>query len=103
MSQNGLFNKLSKENVQILSLSGGQVFRLKEEKDIPKTSTIGNKRSDIIGNLKFIPSDAFSLDYSFSINKDLNDLNYNYAETNFLVNNFNVVLKPFQNTLLIIM
>ena len=80
--------KLSKENLEVFSLSGGQVFRLKEEKDIPKTSTIGNKRSDIIGNMKFIPSDAFSLDYSFSINKDLNDLNYNYAETNFLINSF---------------
>ncbi len=80
--------KLSNENGEIFSLSGGQVFRFKEEKDIPKTSTIGNKRSDIIGNLKFIPSDVFNLDYSFSINKDLNDLNYNYAETNFLVNNF---------------
>ncbi len=80
--------KLANDNGEIFSLSGGQVFRLKEEKDIPKTSTIGNKRSDIIGNLKFTPSDVFNLDYSFSISNDLNDLNYNYAETKFLVNNF---------------
>ena len=80
--------KLNNKSGEVFSLSGGQVFRLKEEKDIPKTSTIGNKRSDIIGNLKFTPSDIFNLDYSFSINKDLNDLSYNYAETNFLVNNF---------------
>ena len=80
--------KLSDENGEFFSLSGGQVFRLKEEKDMPKTSTIGNKRSDIIGNLKFIPSDVFNLNYSFSINNDMNDLKYNYAETNFLVNNF---------------
>ena len=80
--------KLSDENGEFFSLSGGQVFRLKEEKDMPKTSTIGNKRSDIIGNLKFVPSDVFNLNYSFSINNDLNDLKYNYAETNFLVNNF---------------
>ena len=80
--------KLSNENGELFSLSGGQVFRFKEEKDMPKTSTIGNKRSDIIGNLKFVPSDVFNLNYSFSINKDLNDLKYNYAETNFLVNNF---------------
>ena len=80
--------KLSNENSEIFSLSGGQVFRFKEEKDLPKTSSIGDKRSDIIGNLKFIPSDIFNLDYTFSISKDLNDLNYNYAETNFLVNNF---------------
>ena len=80
--------KLSNENGEVFNLSAGQVFRFKEEEDIPTTSTIGNKRSDIIGNLKFIPSDIFNLDYSFSINKDLNDLNYNYAETNFLVNNF---------------
>ena len=80
--------RLANENGEIFSLSGGQVFRFKEDKDIPKTSTIGNKRSDIIGNLKFIPSDVFNLDYSFSISKDFNNLNYNYAETKFLVNNF---------------
>ena len=80
--------KLSNENGEIFSLSGGQVFRLNEEKDLPKTSTLGNKRSDIIGNLKFIPSEAFNLNYSFSIDNDLKDLNYNYAETNFFVNNF---------------
>ncbi len=80
--------RLANENGEIFSLSGGQVFRFKEDKDIPKTSTIGNKRSDIIGNLKFIPSDVFNLNYSFSISKDLNNLNYNYAETKFLVNNF---------------
>ena len=84
----GVDYKLSDESGEFFSLSGGQVFRLKEEKDMPKTSTIGNKRSDIIGNLKFVPSDVFNLNYSFSINNDMNDLKYNYAETNFLVNNF---------------
>ncbi len=80
--------KLSNERGEFFSLSGGQVFRLKEERDIPKVTTIGEKRSDIIGNLKFVPTDLFNLDYSFSIDNDLKDINYNYAETNFLVNNF---------------
>ena len=55
---------------------------------MPKSSTIGNKRSDIIGNLKYSPSNTFNFDYSFSVDNNLKDLNYNYAETNFLVNNF---------------
>ncbi len=80
--------KLNNESGEFFSLSGGQVFRLKEEKDMPKVTTIGKKRSDIIGNLKFVPTDLFNLDYSFSIDNDLKDVNYNYAETNFLVNNF---------------
>ena len=80
--------KLSNERGEFFSLSGGQVFRLKEERDIPKVTSIGEKRSDIIGNLKFVPTDLFNLDYSFSIDNDLKDINYNYAETNFLVNNF---------------
>ena len=80
--------RINRENKDVLNFSGGQVFRLKNENDMPKSSTIGNKRSDIIGNLKFRPSDVFNLDYSFSVDKDFNDLNYNYAETNFLVNNF---------------
>ena len=80
--------KLSNERGEFFSLSGGQVFRLKEERDIPKVTSIGEKRSDVIGNLKFVPTDLFNLDYSFSIDNDLKDINYNYAETNFLVNNF---------------
>ena len=80
--------KLSNERGEVFSLSGGQVFRLKEERDIPKVTSIGEKRSDIIGNLKFVPTDLFNLDYSFYIDNNLKDINYNYAETNFLVNNF---------------
>ncbi len=80
--------KLNIQNREVLNFSGGQVFRLKNEDDMPKSSTIGNKRSDIIGNLKYSPSNTFNFDYSFSVDKNLKDLNYNYAETNFLVNNF---------------
>ena len=72
---------------EIFSFSGGQVFRFDEESDLPKTSTIGNTRSDIIGNMKFSPSDIFNLDYSFSVDKDLEDVNYNYVETSLNVNN----------------
>ena len=55
---------------------------------MPKSSTIGNKRSDIIGNVKYVPSNKFNLNYSFSVDNDLEDINYNYAESNFFVNNF---------------
>ena len=80
--------KINDKNGEILSLSGGQVFRFKNEEDMPKSSTIGNKRSDIIGNLKYVPSNKFNLNYSFSVDNDLEDINYNYAESNFFVNNF---------------
>ena len=80
--------KINRENREILSLSGGQVLRLKQEDDMPRSSTIGNKRSDIIGNLKYSPSNNFNFNYSFSADNNLNDLSYNYAETNFMANNF---------------
>ena len=80
--------KINDKNGEILSFSGGQVFRFKNEEDMPKSSTIGNKRSDIIGNVKYVPSNKFNLNYSFSVDNDLEDINYNYAESNFFVNNF---------------
>ena len=80
--------KIINENREILNLSGGQVLRLKEEDDMPRSSTIGNKRSDIIGNLKYSPSNNFNFNYSFSADNDFDELNYSYAETNFMANNF---------------
>ena len=78
----------SKENREILNLSGGQVFRINSNDDLPSDSTIGNEVSDLIGNLKYSPNTNFNINYSFSVDNNLNDTNYDFIETNFSVNNF---------------
>ena len=76
-------------NQEIFSLSVGQVYRFEENPDLPIISSIGNKRSDFIGKLKFSPTDLVDLNYSFSADKDLEKTNYNFLETVFKTNNFN--------------
>ena len=78
----------SKLNREILNLSGGQVFRLDENNDLPNDSSIGQKVSDLIGNLKYSPTNNFNINYSFSVDNNLGDTNYDFVETNLSINNF---------------
>ncbi len=80
-----LFNK---NNFNILNLSAAQVLRLQENPDLPIDSTIGEKRSDFIGSLELNPSEKTNINYSYSLDNNLDDLNYNYITANYSVNNF---------------
>ena len=64
------------------------VFRLKEERNIPTSSTLGKKTSNIFGQMNFNPNKTVSLNYNFSLNNDLNYLEYNSITTSFNFNNF---------------
>ena len=88
----------SEENREILNLSGGQVFRANSNDDLPADSSIGNEVSDLIGNLKYSPTTNFNLNYSFSVDNNLNDTNYDFVETNFSVNNFFTSFKFLNST-----
>ena len=69
-------------------MSLANVFRPSKNDDLPLNNSIGEKRSDIIGKLNFIPSDSFNLDYEFSLDNNLKDSNLNLIRSNFSVNNF---------------
>ena len=53
------------------------VFRLEEEENIPTNSTINKKTSNIFGQFDYKPIKNVSLYYNFSLNNDLNYLEYN--------------------------
>ena len=76
------------EDIEKFILSLGQVFRKNANKDLPGVSSIGNKRSDLIGALKFTPNDIINFNYSFSADKNIENLNYNLIETKISYNNF---------------
>ena len=73
---------------ELFSLSAGQIFRLNENNDLPLNSSIGQERSDIIGNIKYSPNEIINLKYSFSFDNDLNNSTYNFTEANLSFNNF---------------
>ena len=78
----------NKQDEEKINFSIGQIFRKNENEDLPKVSSIGNKRSDFIGDLKFTPNDIINFNYSFSADKNMENLNYNLIKTEISYNNF---------------
>ena len=66
-----------------LSLSLGQVFSLDENSDIPSKSSLDQKMSDVVGEINYNFSKIGKIDYKFSLDHNLNDLNYNEVSTEF--------------------
>ena len=64
------------------------IFRLEEDKNLPRNSSLGNKTSDIVGGLDFNPNDIIKIDYNFSIDNDLSYKNYELLSSQITVNNF---------------
>ena len=78
-------DKIGEEKI---SLNLSQVLRDKANPDLPKNSTLNNKYSDIIGNIKFDLFDNLNFEYDFMVDNNLDKLNYNSIDTSLTVNNF---------------
>ena len=85
-SEYKISDKISKDDYLFFSLAS--VFSDQENLDLPITSTIGNKSSDIFGNIKFIPNKFLDINYDFSLDNNLNTSNYDLIKTTLSLNNF---------------
>ena len=54
---------------------------------MPDTSTLDKRFSDVVGGLNFTDKKNFNLDYNFSLDQNLKELNYNEVSTNYTINN----------------
>ena len=84
----GEFKITDKQNNSILTTGLASVIRDKNEEKLPRSSTINNKTSDIIGSLNFKPNSNFNFDYNFSVDNDLNSTNYNLIKADLTINKF---------------
>ena len=82
------YARANKENKEFLAFGLATVIRNKKDDNLPKTSTLNDKVSNIVGNLNIKPSDSFNINYDFSIENDLKTLNYNLLNVGLNVNNF---------------
>jgi len=82
-----------------LSLSLGQVFSPEENEDMPSRSSLDQKASDVVGEVQYNFSEIGTVNYKFSIDHNLNDLNYNEVSTslNFSKIGFNLDYLEEQN------
>ena len=63
------------------SLSLGQIFNQKKNKDMPSKSSLDQRMSDVVGEMNYNFSEIGNIDYKFSVDHNLNDLNYNEVVT----------------------
>ena len=82
-----------------LSISLGQIFSPEENDDLPSKSSLDQKTSDVVGEINYNFSEIGKIDYKFSLDHNLNDLNYNEISTelNFGMVNFNLDYLEQQN------
>ena len=64
------------------------VLRLNEEKNIPTSSTLNKKNSNIFGEMNYTFNETISLNYNFSLTNDFNTFEYNSLLTKFNFGNF---------------
>ena len=64
-----------------LSISLGQIYNFDENKDIPSKSSLDQKMSDVVGEINYNFSKIGTIGYKFSVDHNLNDLNYNEVST----------------------
>ena len=79
---------LNKNDSELLKLNLATVLRNSRNLDLPETSKLGEKYSDIVGELNIKPTDNINFNYDFSLDKSLNRANYNFIDANLNVNNF---------------
>jgi len=82
----------TKENIndinKYFSFDIASVFRDKDIKKIPNSSTIRTKYSNIIGSTNYSLSDNYLLEYNFSLDNNFNNFEYNSVAATYKNNNF---------------
>jgi LPS-assembly protein len=71
-----------------LELKIATVIRDKNENDIPKSSTINKKNSDLFGSINYQLFENIGLTYDFSLDNDMKTINSNSVNTEISINNF---------------
>ncbi len=82
------YEKKNQRNGHLFDAKVATVFRDELNENLPTSSTLGKKQSDYVGELRYIPNSKFLFDYNFSIDNDLDQVNFHSLENSFKVNNF---------------
>ena len=77
-----------KNDEELLSLNLATNFKDVNDSRLPTNSTLGNKSSDIVGELTLNPNKYIDLNYNFSLDNSLDTSNYNFVKSTITINNF---------------
>ena len=89
LTYGAIFSKKNKEtNQDTLNFEIASLLRLNENPDLSTSSSIGQKMSDIFGNIELYPNENLSLKYNFSIDNNFDKSNYDSISTELKINKF---------------
>ena len=82
------FSKTNKLDKEIVGAKIANILRVSADNHLPRNNNQGNKTSDFVGTLDYIPNDNIKFNYDFSIDSNLRNKNYELLSSEFKVNNF---------------
>jgi len=82
------YNLNNNNGSEILGINFAQIFRDINDKNLPITSKMNTKSSDLVGDIKFKPNNYVDFEYDFSLDNNLKTSNYNMAKSTVSINNF---------------
>ena len=82
------FVRFDNNDNEIFGANIANVIKNEADDQISRSSSLGNKTSDIIGGLRLNLNDNIKIKYDFSQDSNLKDTNFQIIESEFKVNNF---------------
>ena len=82
------YSEVSPINEELISISLASIIRNSKNDDLPIKSTLGQKSSDIFGEISFKPTKYLNFEYDFSMDNNLDKSNYNLLKAGLNINNF---------------
>ncbi len=79
----GFDYEIKDNNEKEINFSIGQIINEKENKDMPDSSSLDEKLSDLVGTANVKLNDTFNVNYNFALDQNYKDLNYNEIGFNF--------------------
>ncbi len=83
----------NKTKQDFLNFDISTLIRMNENLDLPKTSSLGQKSSDVFGNLQLFFNKNFDIKYNFALDNNLDKSNYDIISTTF---SFNKLVTSFE-------
>ncbi len=76
------------DDTELFSIGLANVMRTTKNDDLPTKTSLGQKNSDIFGEIVFNPSKYLNFGYDFSIDNNFDKSNYNLLKAELNINNF---------------
>ena len=84
----GKYSLNDKSNNELFSAQIANVIRIEEDKNIPESSSIGQKNSNIVSTIALNPSDDLSFNYQLSMDQSFDKTEYQLLSADLSINNF---------------